>query len=513
MATTLTTTLPATLSSKSANVASYSGVSKAYTFYLEVILNSQSIDNNTSNITINHYAKGNGDWYYEQFSSPKSYIKIYDNNTGTTVTKATTTVASIPNGTKKLIGTWTGNVTHKPDGTLNINVTAEYKSNVTSYNYVPANSSISTGTLSLPDLHTPPSVGDVTFVENNAALTEAGIEADVFVPYLSNKTATIEATPFDDATISKYEITDGTTVFENANNDVTMDLSKGLAYSGTSTELTVKVTDSMGSVGSETIKKTVIPYTVPNLITTSSNVKRNGQTTGKARLNLVGTFFNNAIGSIANIIALSFAYWKSGDTESTTYNEIPADAYTINGNNITISNWPIAVAGTEITDVDKESAYKFKIKAVDAFNKESAIELTCTAGEYLMAKYKDRVDFKKITQNGVPILGKVLFEGDTNEDITLSDSAENYDYLEIFYRNNDYWYTSTKVDTPNGKKVSLACMYNNGTRLYWKAKGVYINGKSITNINYIETRQGNNESTIATNSNHIYITKILGYRR
>jgi hypothetical protein len=403
-----------TLSSKSGNVASANGGSNAYTFYLEVIQNSQSVDKNTTNITINHYAKGNNGWNFEQFTSPRSYIKLYDNNTGKTVTKKETKVPKIA-ASKILIGTWSGDVTHKPDGTLNINVTAEFKANINdtaTYYYVPKNSTLTSGTIELDALHTPPSIGDVTFVENNTTLTGAGIAADTFVPYLSNKTATVAASFFDGASASKYQIVNGGATFSSTTSSVAMNLSNGLTYSGTTASFTIKVTDSMNGVNSKSISHTVVPYALPNLVATSSSVKRNGQTTGKVLLNLKGTFYNGSVGTKANNITLSFAYWKSGSTESTTYYVIPSTAYTISGNNITISNWAMAKNGTQITDVAKDSGYQFKIQASDAFGKTSVIQLNCTSGEYLMAKYKNRVDFKKITVGGKivcpPPVGEVI---------------------------------------------------------------------------------------------------------
>jgi hypothetical protein len=168
----------------------------------------------------------------------------------------------------------------------------------------------------------------------------------------------------------------------------------------------------MNSVGTSSTINTVIPYTLPNLILTSSKVKRNGQTTGKATMTLKGTFFNGLVGNRQNSITLKFAYWSVNSEESTTYYEIPTSAYVIDGNNISMENWNVAKNGDEITDLNKENAYKFRIIATDNFEKTSTIELTCMSGEYLMAKYKDRVDFKAITIGGKPIHEqKILWEG------------------------------------------------------------------------------------------------------
>ena len=95
--------------------------------------------------------------------------------------------------------------------------------------------------------------------------------------------------------------------------------------------------------------------------------------------------------------------WKKEDTESTTYYTIPSASYTVSNNNITISNWGIAISGTEITDLLKENVYYFKIKIQDSF-KTNYITLVCSKGEWLMAKFEDRVDFKGITIQGNPIV-------------------------------------------------------------------------------------------------------------
>ena len=159
-----------------------------------------------------------------------------------------------------------------------------------------------------------------------------------------------------------------------------------------------------GETSITTPEYTVIPYQLPNLVITSSNVKRNGPLTGKGLLNLIGTFYNATIGSKTNTITLSFAYWKAENTESTTYYAIPSSANKGSGNNISISNWNITKNETIITDLDKNYAYKFKIKAVDIFGNSSTIELICNKGEYIMCEYKDRVDFKEITKGNVKIV-------------------------------------------------------------------------------------------------------------
>ena len=116
------------------------GISNAYNFYLEVYLNSQDIENNTSNITVNHYGQGRNGYGYSSFSTPKSVITVNG------VDKQTTTVSSIPtSGAKTPIGTWTGNIAHNSDGTMSITVSVNYNpyTSSTTYYYVPTTNTIS----------------------------------------------------------------------------------------------------------------------------------------------------------------------------------------------------------------------------------------------------------------------------------------------------------------------------------------------------------------------------------
>lgn len=98
----------------------------------------------------------------------------------------------------------------------------------------------------------------------------------------------------------------------------------------------------------------------------------------------------------------------------------------------------------------------------------------------------------------------------TNGNVTLSSSATNYTYLEIFYRGNDNQYSSVKVFEPNGKEVSLLVSLTASNQIYFKQKIVNISGTSITNTNYSQARF-NASSQGWSNDNYIYITRVIGY--
>ena len=166
--------------------------------------------------------------------------------------------------------------------------------------------------------------------------------------------------------------------------------------------LGVRITDSLGGVGEVAFNYPFIYYQPPNIVETQSSVKRNGQLTGKANLNLLANFTNSKIGNAQNTISsFMLKYWEINTTEPDAYMiEIPSSAYTIDNNTISIYNWGISNNGVEITNLDKSKAYYFKIVLRDSINNSYDITLLCSKGVWLMAKFKDRVDFQKITING-----------------------------------------------------------------------------------------------------------------
>lgn len=102
----------------------------------------------------------------------------------------------------------------------------------------------------------------------------------------------------------------------------------------------------------------------------------------------------------------------------------------------------------------------------------------------------------------------------TTGTVTLSDSAANYSYLEIFIKNNDNYYQNVKVTDPNNKNVSLTVNTQVGEVVYLKNKTILISGKSISNVsNYYSQVQINASLQLGySKSNLLYIVKVLGYK-
>lgn len=321
-------------------------------------------------------------------------------------------------------------------GLFTTNMTAEWglKSGSASVNIV------------LDNLHMVPNITTIITEEKNALLNKAL----QIVQYLSIKEIEFEVTTYDDATISSCQVQhNGVLIGSSTTNVVTVDFSEVGTLATyemdgkTWATLKFMVIDSFGTIGSVEMPFEAIKYTKPNLVQTSSSIKRNGQLTGKVKMNLVGSFYSSNVNDIVNTIKLEFAYWKKGGEESTTYYEIPFEP---TGDSINLYSWEVAINDVEIENVDKDFAYIFKVRATDHFDQVSPIELLCPVGEYLWAEFKDRVDFKNITMQGIPIKSKfeVLWTGsfsptanNTFRDMTISQNVYDYDFLLIDVSTNN----------------------------------------------------------------------------
>lgn len=112
--------------------------------------------------------------------------------------------------------------------------------------------------------------------------------------------------------------------------------------------------------------------------------------------------------------------------------------------------------------------------------------------------------------SGTAYMADTLYSSSgVNTNITLSASAANYTMLEIFYRDNDGTYDSTKVYSPNGKSVTLSVISGTvNTQNNYKRRIVSINGTAVNTTGYCE--QDGNGSGRAVNN--IYIYAVVGYK-
>lgn len=299
-------------------------------------------------------------------------------------------------------------ITHNTDGTKTINISFEV-TDTSGSNLTPGNASAST-TMKLADLHKPP-VLTLTGLEEQTK-SWSTISDTLFVRYVSRKKFTVSYSFYDSATASDIKIYSKSGI-EISKLTTTLNASQGNFVisnfdikdddvTNGKTSFIIELTDSLGGVTRITTPEyNVTLYNNPNIVKTSSYAKRNGQTTKQAKITLVGTWFNGKIGTADNSLTIKFDYWKVGDSEPDFMNY----RYTIpmqgTGNNIDISDWILKNGNNILKVFEKENSYYVGVIVADGkTGLVQTLKFLLPKGEWLMAKFKDRVDFLNITVGG-----------------------------------------------------------------------------------------------------------------
>lgn len=128
-----------------------------YKMKVEVWLDSQSVANNTSTITIKRFyatQKASAGWY--SFTSPKlrNYLSI---NNGSWTDLGYTTIKNLEQnnvGNWVQFGSWSGTVNHRDDGTqiINVRTTFRHGTSLSSYPYLSKDADLDTGNFNLPTI-------------------------------------------------------------------------------------------------------------------------------------------------------------------------------------------------------------------------------------------------------------------------------------------------------------------------------------------------------------------------
>lgn len=118
------------------------------------------------------------------------------------------------------------------------------------------------------------------------------------------------------------------------------------------------------------------------------------------------------------------------------------------------------------------------------------------------------------SQWGEIFTGRTLYDNSSGSKgtITLSESAADFSYLEIYYfSDSNTRQNCIKVFSPNGKQIHFSNPITTSSIIYWYLKRANISGTSIT-VSYplYANLTGANVSVNATDN--IYITAVVGYR-
>ena len=378
--------------------------SSAWTFKLEATETAYSIPNKNSTVRVQVYlGRANSQSYLGGNYNLSVKCAGQTQNANGNIPYPT----YINGGSWYLLKTFTFTVSNTGNPT-----TISISSSMSSSDFTPSSASAS-GNLTLTKLHDEPNITSFSLTEKNTQLTNLKVENNTIVQYLSNKTATINVSTYDNATITKYSVYHNNVLIgSSTTNSMTINFANvgELIDSGTGkVGLMVSVTDSLGGYSTKMFDFTVIKYTRPTIEKTSTTIKRktgNGTvlTDNKVLLNFVGTCYkgNDVIGN-ANKPTVQYKIWNTTEPNYSTLT-------TSNVANVNIKDY-------EISNIIYTSTYNYKIKIYDVFTTtESTINLKVDkvpTGVSVWTEYKDRVDFVKSTIGGVDIEQKIML----NEEI------------------------------------------------------------------------------------------------
>lgn len=261
-------------------------------------------------------------------------------------------------------------------------------------------------------------------------------------------------------------------------------------------KVTVKLTDSRGNEGIREITVLVYDWNLPSAII---KLNRKNNYYSDSILNVNANYAS--IGG-KNTVTIRYRTKKVSDSSYGSYATIQNNVDA----NFTCDNkyeWNVQI---EVSDRIGKTTYNLILP--------KGIPITYTDilknsfGVNCFPKFDNSLEV-----NGVCISGQVLYNSasGTAGTVTLSDSAENYTYLEIFYRSSgDNACGSVKVFSPNGKLVHLGTIHYITDYDYAKFALVSVSGSMITFSQNYQIILKNNGSTYSA-ENAIFITRVVGY--
>ena len=270
----------------------------------------------------------------------------------------------------------------------------------------------------------------------------------------------------------------------------------GIVNSSSNLTASISVIDSRGNRTSYSKDITIVDWVQPSAII---NCQRENNFYSTTHLTVDG---NISSLNDKNEMTIQYQYKKTSDPDYSSLKTIQGNTQT----SFDIDNkypWNVRVI---ISDKLASTSYNlFVDKGIPIVYFD---RLLSSMGVNCFPKYDNSFE-----ANGVSLSGKVLYNSanGTAETVTLSDSAENYTYLEIFYRSSgDNACGSVKVFSPNGKLVHLGTIHYIADYDYAKFALVSVSGSMITFSQNYQIILKSNGSTYSA-ENAIFITRVVGY--
>lgn len=340
-------------------------------------------------------------------------------------------------------------------------------------------------------------VFDVVYSDTNSA-TVAITENNQYI-IRNNSTLQISisnAKALNSATLKTLTAVVNGNAYTGTLNGSTGVINVGVVNVSYDTEVTVKIVDSRGNAGQKKITVLVYDWSLPSAII---KLNRKSNYYSESVLNVNANYAS--IGG-KNTVTIRYRTKKVSESSYGSYATVQNNTDA----NFTADNkyeWNVQV---EVSDRIGKTTYNLILS--------KGIPITYTD----IKKYSFGVNcFPKhdnsLEVNGVCISGQVLYNSasGTAGTVTLSDSAENYTYIEIFYRSSgDNACGSVKVFSPNNKLVHLGTVHYIEDYDYAKFALVSVSGSMITfSQNYQITLKSN--GSVYSAENAIFITRVVGY--
>ena len=310
------------------------------------------------------------------------------------------------------------------------------------------------------------------------------------------------ATAYKSATLSSVKAKLNGTIYNGTLNNGSATFNIGTINISENITAVVTLTDSRGFLTNQNVNIQVLDWVLPTAIITLQR-QNNFYSETDINVNAEYSSLDNK-----NTISIKARYKKVTDTTYSSYTTLQDDVtqqFTLDNN----YEWNVQIV---LEDRLGTTTYNLVLNRgipIVFFDRlKRSLGINCFPADQESLEVNDLNILNKI-------LGTELYNNTTgsNNAITLSESADNFTYLEIFYRNNDNYYNSTKIYQPNGKIAYLDAdyPYTSGEGYsYAKKTSVQISGTSITPINYVELTIMPTGASIQ-NKNNIYITRVVGY--
>lgn len=317
-----------------------------------------------------------------------------------------------------------------------------------------------------------------------------------FIRGYSDANCSVSATARFGATITKIWANDAFT--NNGNGSYT------IAPINSDT-ITFYAQDSRGYTGSVSVSVSLVPYIV---LTNNAVGGRPKPTDGSAFIQFKGDYFAGSFGAVNNTLSVQYYIEYPDGSVSNVTTVTP-----------TISNNTYS-AYVELGGFDYTKVYGVHVTVRDKLRevyKYAVIKQGIPVFDWGRDDFQFNVPV--YIQGQIVDAPQVLFTssdtyGDSG-DITLSQDVSNFEYIEVFFNdNNGRGCNSVRIYDPEGKQFCpVAVEPNGGSAMYFRRSGYTISGTTITyagNGGYVYF---NGSTWTAYTGNFIRISRVVGHNR